>query len=88
MGGEVVTFATEFERWDSAFGDAYRAMGPFDVSVCRDAVMVHRAMCETKEESVALCEAIEQAEQVPPYCTHMNAETIPRNIRRCQRLML
>lgn len=62
--GEVVTFATAFEPWDSVFGKAYRAIGPFDVSASRKAVMVHRAECKTQEQSDALLRAINAAEKV------------------------
>jgi hypothetical protein len=62
MSGEVVTFATEFEPWDSAFGVAYRAKGPFDVSASRDAVCVHRAECASREQTAALVAAIGFAE--------------------------
>lgn len=64
MDGEVVTFATRFEPWDSVFGKAYRAAGPFDVSASRDAVMVHRAECKDKTESLTLALAVTLAEQV------------------------
>jgi len=64
MSGEVVTFATSFEPWDSAFGKAYRAAGPFDVSASRDMVMVHHAGCETAEQTDALLRAIRAAENV------------------------
>ena len=64
MSGEVVTFATRFEPWDSAFGKTYRAAGPFDVSASRDAVMVHHAECKNREESLALALAVTLAEQV------------------------
>lgn len=62
--GEVVTFATEFEPWDSVFGMAYRAKGNIEVSGSRDAVIVHRGECGTAEESNALIEAIHAAENV------------------------
>ena len=64
MSGEVVTFATSFEPWNSAFGKAYRAAGPFDVSASRDMVMVHHAGCETAEQTDALLRAIRAAENV------------------------
>lgn len=64
MSGEVVTFSTAFEPWDSAFGKAYKAAGQFEVSASRDAVMVHRAECRTAEQSAALVEAIQCAEAV------------------------
>jgi hypothetical protein len=64
MSGEVVTFATSFEPWDSAFGKAYRAAGPFAVSASRDMVMVHHAGCETAEQTEALLRAIGAAERV------------------------
>lgn len=62
--GEVVTFATEFEPWDSAFGKAYRATGPFDVSASREAVMVRRAECGSSDQTAALLRAIGAAERV------------------------
>ena len=64
QSGEVVTFATEFEPWDSVFGKAYRAHGPFEVSASRDAVVVHGAECTTAEQSAALVEAVLNAEAV------------------------
>ena len=64
MSGEVVTFATEFERTDGAFGAVYEARGPFAVSASRDAVIVHRAECATPAESSALAEAVFCAEAV------------------------
>lgn len=62
MSGEVVTFATAFEPWDSAFGKAYRAKGPFEVSASRDAVVVHRAECTNSEQAEALADAVRLAE--------------------------
>lgn len=62
MSGEVVTFAAEFEPWDSAFGKAYKAKGPFEVSASRDAVIVHHAECKTSEENQTLTTAIQFAE--------------------------
>jgi len=64
MSGEVVTFATAFERTDCAFGAIYEALGPFDVSASRDAVIVHRAECTSAAESEALAEAVACAEAV------------------------
>lgn len=64
MSGEVVTFATVFEPWDSAFGAAYRAKGPFEVSASRDAVIVHHAQCATAEQMAALVVALQCAEGV------------------------
>ena len=62
MSGEVVTFATAFERTEGVFGPVYSATGPFEVSASRDAVMVHRAACGTSAESAALAAAVEFAE--------------------------
>ena len=64
MDGEVVTFATSFNRRDGVFGAVYEAEGPFRVSASRDAVVVHRASCASKQESAALLEAIICAESV------------------------
>lgn len=61
MSGEVVTVSTAFEEWDSAFGPAWRAVGPFEVSASREAVVVHRAECRTDEDANALIAAIECA---------------------------
>lgn len=63
MSGEVVTFATDFEAWDSAFGKAYRAKGPFEVSASRDAVVVHEAVCRNLSDVAALNNALDFAEQ-------------------------
>lgn len=62
MSGEVVTFAAAFELWDSVFGKAYRAKGPFEVSASRDAVVVHHAECTDSEQTEALAEALKFAE--------------------------
>lgn len=64
QSGEVVTFATRFEPWDSVFGTAYRACGPFNVSASRDAVIVHEADCRSAEETAAMLLAVSLAEQV------------------------
>lgn len=63
MSGEVVTFATGFREEDGVFGVSHDATGPFDVSASRDAVMVHRAECQTSEAVAALLVAIEAAER-------------------------
>lgn len=62
--GEVVTFATEFEAWDSVFGKAYRAKGLIEVSASRDSIIVHRGESNTDEQSQELMEALRQAEAV------------------------
>ncbi len=64
MSGEVVTFATEFKELDGAFGPVYDALGPFEVSASRDAVIVHRAECTTADCAAALVEAVLNAEAV------------------------
>ena len=61
MSGEVVTFALEFEPWEPAFGTAYRALGPFEVSASRDAVIVHRAECRDADDLALLIEALKRA---------------------------
>lgn len=62
MSGEVVTFSTAFKPWQSTFGEAFRAVGPFEVSASRDAVIVHRAECNDSEQCAALSEAIRLAD--------------------------
>lgn len=64
MSGEVVTFASDFERRDSGFCESYKALGNFEVSASRDAVIVHRADCRTEEEVGLLLLAISEAEKV------------------------
>jgi len=54
MSGEVVTFATEFDK------DGF-ANGPFEVSASRNAVMVHRADCRTDDDCSTLKSAIDAA---------------------------
>ena len=63
QSGEVVTFATEFKAWDFAFGTAYEAHGPFDISASRAAVVVHRATITTEEEAQAFAFAMQKAEE-------------------------
>jgi hypothetical protein len=61
--GEVVTFAREFVVHDGPFG-GHDARGPFEVSASRESVMVHRAVCNTAEQTEALLRAIRAAENV------------------------
>lgn len=62
MDGKVVTFASQFtERGYGSF-QTQEALGPFEVSASRNAVVVHRAECKTPEQVEALIEAIRQAE--------------------------
>lgn len=87
MSGEVVTFATDFEPWDSAFGVAYRATGPFDVSASRDAVIVHRAECRDAAEVSALIDALRHAEEaratLAPHWRGGHASVYPEKPTQC-----
>lgn len=58
MSGKVVTFALDFNQEEGIFGPMDVASGPFEVSVSRDAVMVHRAECRGPEEVDLLIEAL------------------------------
>ena len=62
MSGEVVTFSTAFTPWDSVFGKAWKAVGNFEVSASRDAVVIHHAECKSMEEVDELVEAIRRAD--------------------------
>ncbi len=64
MDGEVVTFASGFEPWESVFGTAHRAIGPFEVSASREGVLVHRADCKGRESIDALIHAVQSARRV------------------------
>lgn len=63
MDGKVVTFATGFKEREGVFGPSSDAVGPFEVSASRNAVVVHRADCQNEEQVKALIDAIRQAEQ-------------------------
>lgn len=58
MSGRVVTLALDFKQEDGVFGPRDTATGPFEVSISRDAVMVHRADCEDVESVDLLIEAL------------------------------
>lgn len=62
MSGEVVTFSTAFEPRYTAFGHGQEAVGIFEVSASRDAVIVHEATCRTTEDVDALIDAIRHAD--------------------------
>lgn len=62
MDGKVVTFATKFTKQGYGPFQTPQALGPFEVSASRNAVMVHRAECKTPEQVEALIDAIRQAE--------------------------
>lgn len=64
MDGKVVMFALRFNEEKGILGQRHVAAGPFEVSASRDAVMVHRANCYSKEAALALAEAIKQATTV------------------------
>jgi len=73
MSGKVVTFAQGFSKEEGVFGPRDEANGPFEVSVSRDAVMVHRADCRTAEDVDCLIEALTKAkEQFPRLRSHRN----------------
>lgn len=62
MDGEVVTFATAFKEKPGIFGRAaYEAIGPFEVSASRDAVIVHRATISSADSMDRLVEALRLA---------------------------
>lgn len=66
MSGKVVTFATSFRQEDGLIGMSDVAQGPFEVSVSRDAVIVHHADCRTPESVDALIEALRLAKEQFP----------------------
>lgn len=61
MSGKVITFATNFKQVEGLMGPRDEPEGPFEVSVSRDALMVHRAECSTPEQVGVLIEAIRLA---------------------------
>lgn len=66
MDGKVVTYATGFVVREVGIFRSAEALGPFEVSASRNAVVVHRAECRTPEApeaAEALIEAIKQAEE-------------------------
>jgi hypothetical protein len=73
MSGKVVTFAAGFKKEAGLLGDIDTPTGPFEVSVSRDAVMVHRAECSTPEETDLLIEALRLAKaEFPRLRGHRN----------------
>lgn len=62
MDGKVVTFATDFINRGVGIFASDEALGAFEVSASRNAVIVHRAECKTDEQVEALIDAIRQAE--------------------------
>lgn len=61
MDGRVVTYATHFEESKGVFGTDHRALGAFEVSASRNAVVVHRAEVRNAENLNALLAALDQA---------------------------
>jgi hypothetical protein len=61
MSGKVVTFAMGFKKEPGIFGERDEPTGPFEVSVSRDAVMVHHATCADANQVDLLIEALRQA---------------------------
>ena len=61
MSGKVITFATGFRQEKGMLGPRDEPEGPFEVSVSRDAVMIHRAECVTQEQVDLLVEAMSMA---------------------------
>ncbi len=61
MSGKVITFATGFRQEKGLLGPRDEPEGPFEISVSRDALMVHRAECQTPEQVDSLVEAIRLA---------------------------
>lgn len=59
--GEVVTFATDFEKNHHVF-PGFDSCGPFEISASRNAVMVHRASCSDTEGLEALIQALRLAD--------------------------
>lgn len=72
MSGKVVTFATGFRKGEGIFGDHDEPTGPFEVSVSRDAVMVHRADCHSAEQVDALIKALKLAKEQLPRLRNRN----------------
>jgi hypothetical protein len=64
MSGKVVTISAAFADHDGAFGSYSIAIGPFEVSASRDAVMVHRAHCVSDADIDGLLTAIERARRL------------------------
>lgn len=62
MDGDVVTFATGFDRRPGVFGESADAKGPFEVSASRDMVMVHRADLASDAAVDEFIEAVRKAQ--------------------------
>ena len=67
MDGEVVTFAEDFTKENGMVGDRFEAQGPYEISVSRNAIMIHRATIKTEETRDKVIKAIEQAYSIMPY---------------------
>ncbi|MGD9590831.1 MAG: hypothetical protein AB7Q37_18485 [Pyrinomonadaceae bacterium] len=61
MDGTVVTFAVDFRRSEGAFGSNDDALGPFEISASRNAVIVHRAEINDRDELEAFIAAMRGA---------------------------
>lgn len=58
MDGKVRTFASAFVTQLGVVGISYTAVGPFEISVSRNALMVHRAELKTPHQVIRFREAI------------------------------
>lgn len=59
--GEVITYAESFESSPGICGDRHEARGPYEVSVSRNAIIVHRANIKSADDLAALQEALKVA---------------------------
>lgn len=64
--GEVVTFAEGFEMRDGILGPFYEAIGPYEISVSRNQVMVHRATLMDGTQCAAAAHAIRECAAIMP----------------------
>jgi len=62
--GEVVTIATSFEPLPGISSTGYRATGQFEISVSRNAVMIHRACLKSWDECRVFAMAIQRASEI------------------------
>ncbi len=61
MDGKVSTFATGFSEEEGLLGPRWEATGPFEISVSRNKVSVHRAELFSREDHVNFIEGLRDA---------------------------
>lgn len=79
MDGRVVEFAMAFRDSEGILGMHSEALGPFEISASRNAVIIHRAALPSDESYAAFTQALADARKAHAYIAQH--DDVPQDVR-------